>query len=363
MRLKSTFSLRPGDELAKRIYNENDQILVQSGIALTQRMINRLQELGIPYVYIEDEATYGIETTFPISERARKEAIHTIQDTFSIVEDERESSKRFISSKTSEQINKVVQNMLAEIQKNKEVVNLLSDVFVFDDYIFKHSLNVTIYSLTLGMQLKLSRNELQLLGFGAMLHDVGKITVPRDILMKADKLTSGEFEHVKRHCEEGFNLLRNVETVPLVVAHCAFQHHERLDGSGYPRGLGKDDIHLFSKIIGIADVFDAVTSNRVYRKAMLPHEGLEILYAGAGSLFEKHMIEAFRRGIAVYPNGLTVELSDGRIGIVARQNKDVSDRPFIRILEENGEELVEPYEINLMESLNIVIVKCDTTMI
>ncbi|PAF17147.1 hypothetical protein CHH61_23915, partial [Shouchella clausii] len=91
-----------------------------------------------------------------------------------------------------------------------------------------------------------------------------------------------------------------VETIPLLVAHCAFQHHERLNGSGYPRGLQGNEIHDFGKIIAIADVFDAVTSNRIYRQAMLPHEGLEVLYAGAGKLFDKKVIEVFRQAVAVY---------------------------------------------------------------
>lgn len=143
-----------------------------------------------------------------------------------------------------------------------------------------------------------------------------------------------------------------------MIAHCAYQHHERLNGSGYPRGLIGNDIHTYGKIIAIADVYDAVTSNRVYRKAMLPHEGLEILYGGAISEFEKRFVEAFKRSVAVYPNGLTIELSDGRTGVVIRQNKHICDRPVVRILKEHNEIVNNPYEVDLSKNIQIMIHSC-----
>ncbi|MYL33729.1 HD domain-containing protein [Pontibacillus yanchengensis] len=363
MRLISTFSLAPGDELSKTIYNENGQILINSGVSLTQRMIERLNDIGITYVYIEDVETADIETMFPISDRVRTDAINTIKSTFDTMKKTDDIANAFIFDRTGQKMMNVVQHILAEVQGDHEVINLLSDVFTYDDYIFTHSLNVTIYALALGTELGLPAKRLEELGYGAMLHDVGKTLVPRDVLFKPGKLTDDEFQMVKEHSEAGFNMLRKTPTVPLVAAHCAYQHHERLNGSGYPRGLEGDDIHYYAKILGIADVFDAVTSNRVYRKAMLPHEGLEILYSGAGTLFDIDMIEAFRKSVAVYPNGLTVLLSDGRKGIVSKQNTELSDRPFIRILEEQGESVSEYYEIDLSKELNLVVIDCDTTLL
>ena len=165
---------------------------------------------------------------------------------------------------------------------------------------------------------------------------------------------------LKRHTTEGFEMLRNSYSVPLLVAHCAFQHHERLDGSGYPRGIQSKDIHDFAKVIAVADVFDAVTSNRVYRSAMLPHEGLEMLYAGVERQYDTNVVKAFHKAVAIYPVGITVELNDGRKGVVVKQNSSLSDRPVLRILEDNGDH-VQPYEINLEEELSIVITGCDTT--
>ena len=152
--------------------------------------------------------------------------------------------------------------------------------------------------------------------------------------------------------------MKDVKAVPLIVAHCAYQHHERLDGTGYPRGLKDTDIQYFAKIIAVADVFDAITSNRVYRNAMLPHEGLEILYAGCGQLFDLKIIEAFRSTVAFYPVGVTVESSNRMIGIVKKQNAGIADRPIIEIIEENGRKVSNPYQLDLSEKLDVVVINC-----
>ena len=111
---------------------------------------------------------------------------------------------------------------------------------------------------------------------------------------------------MKQHARYGFDILRNLHSISLLVAHCAFQHHERLDGSGYPRGLVENEIHPYAKIIAVADVFDAVTSDRVYRDKMLPSQGIELIESGSGTIFDKRVVEAFKRSIVHYPNGTIV---------------------------------------------------------
>lgn len=362
MRLISTISLEQGVALAKPIYNGKGQVLISEGVPLTERMIDRLINMGITYVYIDDPFTRDVEIKSPISEKTRKEAVETIEQTLEVVKKEKSLSKVFVFEQLGKKFSFVVRDILDQIKNHKDVISLLSEVSTYDHYIFTHSLNVTIYSLALGVGLKLPQRKLEDLGMGAMLHDVGKMLVPYEILTKPAQLTKDEYNVIKKHAEDGFNILRNLPNVPLVAAHCAYQHHERLDGSGYPRGLVADEIHYFGRILAIADVYDAVTSNRVYRKALLPNEGLEILYAGAGSKFEQNMIETFRKSIAVYPVGLSVYLNDGRKGVVVRQNGGTSDRPVIRIIEENEVRLQTPYELDLMKELSVLIVETDTTL-
>jgi len=360
MRLVTTSSVESGTILAKAIYNENGQVLLNEGVELKKAIIHRLNTLGISYIFIKDRENEDIQYNGTISDSLRKEAIQTINSTFKEIQKDTSLHGSLVVEKASKKFSELIRCLMTEIKDQKELLTLLSDAFIYDNYIFSHSLNVTLYALAIGIKLNLPQRDLETLGLGAIFHDIGKIKVPKEVLLKPGKLTQEEYEAIKTHAEEGFQLLRKVPTIPLLVAHCAFQHHERLNGSGYPRGIVGDEIHYFGKILAVADVFDAVTSNRVYRRAMLPHEGLEILYAGSGTLFEKKIIEAFRLTVAIYPVGITVDLSDGRKGIVAGQNIGFGDRPKVRIMEEMGEK-VPPYEIDLKNELSITITGCDTT--
>ncbi|WP_078379100.1 HD-GYP domain-containing protein [Sutcliffiella halmapala] len=359
MRLLPTKSMKPGMKLAKTIYNDQGRPLISEGIPVTARMISRLQQLNVTYVYIEDARTKDIYVPTLISDKVRKKAISTITDTFKLLESEKKLSKWFVMDQSSKELKRLINHLLTDMKSSEEVATLLTDVYIHDNYVFTHSLNVTLYALSIGLKLGLPQKDLEILGLGGMLHDIGKMQIPAEILHKPGKLTSEEFIEMKKHTTYGYDVLRNMHTIPLLVAHCAFQHHERLNGSGYPRGVKKDDIHIFAKILAVADVFDAVTSHRIYRNAMLPHEGLELLYAGSESLYEPAIIEAFRKSVAIYPFGLTVTLNDGRKGLVVGQNKDLTERPIIRIIEVEGSEIETPYDVNLKDYLDISIVDCE----
>lgn len=360
MRLVATSTVQSGTILAKAIYGDRGQILLNEGFELNERILELLENKDITYIYIKDERTDDILIQDPISQELKHKAVLTIESTFRDVQADFSSGGAFVIEKAAQKLKEVVRILHEEISSNKDLISLLSDVFVYDNYIFTHSFNVTMYSLAIGSELGLSPKDLETLGLGAILHDVGKLTVPTEVLFKPGKLAQEEYERIKEHADAGFQILRNIQTISLLVAHCAFQHHERLNGTGYPRGIKGDEILPFAKIIAVADVFDAVTSNRVYRKALLPHNGLEILYAGIGTLYDEKIVHAFKNTIAIYPIGISVELSDGRKGVVSSQNMSVSDRPVIRILEENGMR-VTPYELDLIKELAVVIVGCNTT--
>ncbi|MDV2684156.1 HD-GYP domain-containing protein [Alkalihalophilus lindianensis] len=362
MRLVAVKSVEPGAKLGRDIYNDNSQILLFRGAVLTGRLLTRLVEMGIHYIYIEDELTNDIMVDSVIRDETKKRAIKTIKEEFKIISEEVILKKTVNFDQLSQNFSTVVHSILADIKHNPDALAMLSETYVYDHYIFTHSLNVTIYTLGLATKLGYSSKQLNEIGLGALLHDVGKIAVPIEVLNKPGRLNKEEFELIKTHPKAGFDLLRDVPNIPLLAAHCAFQHHERLDGNGYPRGLTDNLIHPYAKIIGIADVFDAVTSHRVYRKPMLPHEGLELLYSGAGILFDKGLVETFRETIALYPVGLTVKLNDGRLAIVIRQNKQMSTRPVIRVFSESGRKLKLTYDIDLMEYLDTTIIETETTL-
>lgn len=361
MRLVATSLMLKGRILGKAIYSEKGQVLLNEGVLLNELLLNRLLEVGVHYLYIEDERTDDLQLDESLSAELKQRALKSIRQHFVEFEKRENIANSLVLEKATKDLANLVLEIRREIKDNHHLLMLLADVCAYDSYIFTHSLNVTMYSLAIGMKLNLKEKDLQVLGMGAILHDVGKMKIPEKILSKPGRLNAEEFEIIKKHTVEGFEILRNIPSLSLIVAHCAYQHHERLDGSGYPRGLTAKGILPFGKIIAIADVFDAVTSARVYHGAMLPNEGLEILYAGSGTLYDQDLIRVFRQAVAVYPVGLTVVLSDGRKGVVSKQNVGLSDRPVIRILEEKNTE-VTPYELDLKNELDVTITACDTTV-
>ncbi|WP_227937384.1 HD-GYP domain-containing protein [Alkalihalobacillus deserti] len=362
MRLVSTRSVTAGSKLAKPIYNDNGQVLLFQGAELTDRVLNRLSQLGFTFIYVQDERTDDIDIENVVREETKRKAVKTIKKEFQVIANDLNLKKTFNGDHLSKDFSKVIKAILSDIKENENALTILSDMFVYDSYIFTHSLNVTVYTLGLAVELGFNDKQMMDIGMGALLHDVGKMAIPVEVLNKPGRLNDEEFSIIQTHAKAGFDMLRNAPNLSLLTAHCAYQHHERLDGTGYPQGLKDNQIHYYAKIMAIADVFDAVTSNRIYRKSMLPHEGLELLYAGVGKQFDKTLVEAFRRTIAVYPAGLKVKLSDGRMAIVVKQNKQLSTHPVVRIIEENNIEISPSYDVDLMKQLNVTIVETETTL-
>ncbi|TPG71579.1 HD-GYP domain-containing protein [Brevibacillus laterosporus] len=347
-------------KLARSIYNSNGTILVGNGVTLTKRMIERLAEMNIHSIYIEDEETADIFIDDIISEQTRQEAmgfIHTSFETFR--DDPKRFRQVFAAEKMGLRVKSVLTNLIHELKNNHSAMNLLGTVCGVDSYVFVHSFNVTIYTVLVGLKMGLNDKEIGDLALGAMLHDVGKMLIPPEILNKPGRLTDEEYEIVKQHTEIGFELLRKQIGIPLLTAHCAYQHHERIDGSGYPRQLKDMEIHPYAKILAVCDVFDALTSHRVYRSPMLPHDATELLFAGSGTQFCKNVLEEFRNSISVYPVGLGVTLSSGVSGVIIKNNPGLPSRPIVRILENEAHEKVNPFEVDLTTELSLVISDCE----
>lgn len=360
MRLISINALKSQMVVGRTIWNDAGLPLLQKDVVVTDGIINRLKQLGIQYLYIEDKISNGIAIEESVSPAVRTKAVKQITDSFKKVKGLNSQEASLVLDKQSKVVGQIVDDLLTTIIKSDEVLTVLTDTLIYDEYLYQHSFQVTLYSIAIAKELGCSSDELRTIGIGAMLHDVGKLVIPSDILFKEGKLTDDEYEVMKQHTRFGFDILRNLHTMSLLVAHCAFQHHERIDGSGYPRGLVDYEIHPYAKIIGVADVFDAVTSNRVYRDKMLPSQGIEIIEAGSGTLFDKRVVEAFKRSIVHYPNGSILLLSDGRRGVVAKQNIKNPGLPFIRVFEEHNTILNSTYLLNLVDHPELTIERVET---
>ncbi|QJC53096.1 HD-GYP domain-containing protein [Paenibacillus albicereus] len=347
---------RPGMRLAKKVLSGEGLVLLGEGFELTSRLIDRLEECQINFLYIQDEATDDIQINELISEDTMRVAMTEIRASFrqmmEVPQRRRGAAYPFVGPQLRDVMNRVIDDLSA----HKESVVMLMNMASVDNYLYQHSFNVCVYTTMLGIHHGYSRDELTVLGMGALLHDVGKTMVPVELLKKPGMLTREEFDEMKRHTEYGYELLRHEAGVPAAAALCALQHHERLDGSGYPFGLKGGEIHEFSKWIGMVDSYDAMTTNRIYREPMLPHQAVEALYAGTGTQYEQTMVQLFRDKVAIYPVGMTVRLKTGEVGVVVDVRPNCPHRPVVRVLrDDEGVRLRAPYEIDMSLQLTRMI--------
>jgi HD-GYP domain-containing protein (c-di-GMP phosphodiesterase class II) len=347
---------QPGMRLAKNIYNDDGMVLLAVNVELTQRLLDRLFSYGIDYIYIEDARTNDIIQQDVIQDETRSKAVIEIRNTFKKVMEDSNKRGAVNYYDIGRNFRDVMKMIIDDLSAHDGAMVMLNNMNVKDNYLFQHSVNVSIYAIMLGISYGYSRDKLETLGLGALLHDIGKTKVPLGILRKPSQLTPAEFGEMKNHTTYGFNLLKDEPNIPLLSAHCALQHHERINGSGYPRGIQGGEINEFARWIGLVDSYDAMTTTRVYRRPLLPHEAMEQLFAGSGTMYDQSQIALFRDKIAIYPLGITVRLNTGEYGLVSKLNMSVPHRPTIRILQdEAGTVLKEPYEIDLSSKLSILI--------
>lgn len=248
------------------------------------------------------------------------------------------------------QTREVSQTLVEEVLQSPDAIMNLMDIKSFDDYTFTHNINVATISLMIGQALLLPRADLEDLGTGGLLHDVGKLKVALSILNKDGKLTDQEFAEMRSHPEYGYAILAKSKGVSERARLVALQHHEKFQGGGYPNRLKGTEISLFGRICAVADVYDALTTDRPYRVAMSPYEAMKILTAGMDSHFDPKVLEAFIRKFSLYPAGSLVTLNDGSVALVLKNNPTSVIRPCIKIVaDSSGRRLKERVEVNLLE--------------
>lgn len=358
MRRIAISDCKPGMILAKPVYNDIGAVLLGRDMELTSFLISRLNELGVGSVYIHDSRTDDIEIEDVLTDQTRELALKTIKHTFQDLFQQKLVQRPLIKGDLSSIFKPALEHMLIDIKSNRQAMLMLSSIYVKDLYLYSHSLNVTLYSISMGMAKGFNQQQLMELGLGSLLHDIGKTKVPLSILEKKEPLSEEEFDAIKKHTVYGFDLLRKEYEIPLLSAHCAYQHHERLNGTGYPRGIKDKEIHDYAKIVAIADVYDALTSKRIYKRPVLPHEALEFLYTRLGTEFDRESFELFKKTVAIYPIGTNVTLNTGESGTVVDINLKFPERPIIRILEDQNGNAIEPYEIDLSKELTKMITNC-----
>ncbi len=242
-------------------------------------------------------------------------------------------------------IKRVMHDTVDGVLRNPDAHVCLTQLKQRDAYTAQHSINVCILALALARHVGLSRTDMETLGIAALLHDIGKIKTPLDVLNKPDKLTPEEFTIMQQHPLTGRQLLEHHYALPYQIADVAFSHHERISGKGYPRGLKSSEISLFSKMVAIVDVYDAISSDRCYHDGISPTEALTKMYSWRLTDFDGELLEQFIQCVGIYPVGTLVELTSGEVGIVISVNPDFRLKPKVNVVLDSNKRPVYPHRV------------------
>lgn len=336
-----------GQVVAKTVYAQDGRALLKAGTVLSENLQASLRRWGYEHVYVQDELFPDLPPDIDIGDETRVVATASLRE--AVVSVARSSVVNV------DPLRNAVEGIIADVLEDPQSLYYLSSIKSADDITFHHSINVTVVSLLLGQSQHLSRDHLLKLGLGAMLHDIGKTLIPEAILTKPDKLTPEEYELAKQHALLGYQLLhRQASVLTPLSTNVALSHHERLDGSGYPRQIRGDEIHLFSKIVAVADVWDALVSHRLYKTEWSPYEAANYFQKDHGNQFHPEIVGHLLRRMALFPIGSLVRLSDNRLGVVTSQNPADAHHPFVSIIADRQNRLApEPLPLFWEADLSI----------
>lgn len=364
----------PDMVVAEDVYAYSGQNIVPKGTVVTNRTCTRLKLYSIARICIQIEDEELAKADKPLheaeavwdedlcryAEENKKRALGNQdmgEDYFKIIQCTKEyeefnkavyESAKILENSLSTFISKAGKNFDENtlLNQTKEIImmnrnpmntfRILRDVRKYDDCTFIHSLNVAIICNTFGRWLRLPKEDVDILTLAGLLHDVGKMEIPEEIIKKPAILTDTEYMVVKRHPKRGYHIIESMR-IDRRIKNAVLQHHERCDGSGYPYGLKGNQIDDFAKIVAIADIYDAMTSARVYRGPICPYDVIRVFEAEGYQKFDPKYIIPFLEGIVNSYLNSQVVLSDGREGVIVLNNKNALSRPVVLV----GRELVD----------------------
>ncbi len=245
----------------------------------------------------------------------------------------------------------MVDGLAQAVAQNRTALLALTTLKNYDNYTFTHMVNVSILMMGQARALGIDGALLREFGLAALMHDIGKVRTPLEILNKPDKLTDDEFTIMKRHVVDGAEILRGTPEIPTLAPVVAFEHHLRMDGSGYPTGAKRPTLNLGTMLCGIADVYDAMRSQRTYQQSFPTDRILEVLKRNDGQQFDQHLVRRFVQLLGIYPVGNFVRLDTGEVAVVRHVHAPDPYRPQVRVVyDKDGGRVDTPYDINLWEA-------------
>jgi putative nucleotidyltransferase with HDIG domain len=244
----------------------------------------------------------------------------------------------------------LVDSLAQAVSANRTALIALTALKNYDNYTFTHMVNVSILTMSQARALGLDGQPLRELGLAALMHDIGKVRTPTEVLNKPDKLTDAEFEIMRMHVVDGAEILRRTPEMPALAPVIAFEHHLRIDGTGYPFGAKRATLNIGTQLCGIADVYDAMRSQRAYQQAFPSDRILEVLKRNDGHQFDQNLVRRFTQLLGIYPPGNLVRLDDGSIAVVLAVHAPDPFRPRVKLVMSNSGDMFEfPIEVNLWE--------------
>ncbi len=244
----------------------------------------------------------------------------------------------------------IVNGCMESIIKNPDALMWMSKIREQDEYTAEHCLNVCILAMVFGRHLGLSEKEIVRLGLCGLLHDVGKMKMPNEILNKPEKLSASEYDIIKQHTLTGYELLAgSANFIPPIVAEVAKSHHEHMNGQGYPFKVAAGNLDPMVRMISLVDAYDAMTSDRCYSKGKSNTEALKLIYENKGKQFDEELALEFIRCVGIYPAGTIVQLINGDVGVVIEINQQYRHLPRLLMVRDSNGEVVNPYYLNLIE--------------
>ncbi len=325
----------------KELYIDTDKGLDVADAPTREEVRQEIQEEmnKIAEEKVENPRTVSLEEEIVEAQEIKTEAKRTVHD---IMED-----IRFGKPIKTEKVEPVVERMIESIFRNQDALISIARIKQLDEYTYMHSMSVCVLMLSFGKHLGYGPQELKEVGIGAMLHDVGKMKIPLEILNKNKKLSDNEYAQMKRHVEYSNLLLEDTQGIKATSVIVASQHHERVDGTGYPGGIKGNNISTYGQAAAIADVYDAMTSQRCYQRRSEPTDVLKKLFEWS-SHFNKDLVQHFVRCVGIYPVGALVKLESGFLAVVCAHNEGDLLRPVVRaVFDIKRDKFIYPLDVDL----------------
>jgi putative nucleotidyltransferase with HDIG domain len=318
----SPSELISGMKIAETILNEYGAIIISEGTILDDHLVNKLKKMGLFRLQVFEQENHETE----YKDEFIKSYNSSVDEYKKIITDIANGADL-----NTEKIDNVVDSVLQRFEEKRDIISCLNQIRSADEYTYAHSINVSLISMLIGNWMKFDSGRVRLLVQAGMLHDIGKTMVPIEILNKPGKLTAEEFEEIKKHPVYGYRIVEKVPSVSKEVLSAVLMHHEKEDGTGYPNKLSGDKIHIFAQIVSVADIYDAMTSNRVYREKDCPFDVFQLMEENSLGKLNPTVVFAFLNNMAAYYIGDKVRLSNDEIGEIIYINPRVVSKPIVKV--------------------------------